>query len=64
MGNPQRYPFVTFDASLGEAGFRPYIPITLTHRGQSVQATGLLDTGATVNVLPHQLGLEMDNKPR
>jgi predicted aspartyl protease len=59
MRKSQRYPFTTFDPSLGEAGFRPYLPITLTHRGQSVEATGLLDTGATVNVLPYHLGLEL-----
>lgn len=59
MRNTKRYPFTTFDPSLSEAGFRPYLPITLTHRGQSIEATGLLDTGASVNVLPYQLGLEV-----
>ncbi len=59
MRSPQRYIFTTFDASLGEAGFRPYLPITLSHQNQSLEARGLLDTGATVNVLPYQLGLEL-----
>ncbi len=59
MNNTHKYPFTTYDPSLGEAGFRPYLPIILTYRGQELQATGLLDTGATVNVLPYQLGLDI-----
>jgi hypothetical protein len=59
MRNSCRYSFTSFDTSLGEAGFRPYLPITLTYRGHELQVTGLLDTGATVNVLPYQLGLEL-----
>jgi len=59
MSNSHKYSFTTFDTSLGEAGFRPYLPITLIHCGQELQALGLLDTGSTVNVLPYQLGLEI-----
>lgn len=47
MNNSHSYSFTTFNTSLGEAGFRPYLPITLTHCGQELQDTGLLDTGAT-----------------
>ncbi|MDJ1184028.1 hypothetical protein [Roseofilum casamattae] len=32
MKHSQRYPFTAFDTSLGEAGFKPYLPITLTYR--------------------------------
>ncbi|CBN55965.1 MULTISPECIES: hypothetical protein [Kamptonema] len=59
MPNTQTYPFTSFDTSLGEAGFRPYLPITLTYKNQAITTTGLLDTGATVNVLPYQLGLDL-----
>jgi hypothetical protein len=31
----------------------------LTYRGHSITATGLLDTGATVNGLPYRIGLEL-----
>ena len=37
----------------------PYLPLTLTLDGQSVAARGLLDSGATVNVLPYQVGVEL-----
>jgi hypothetical protein len=59
MRKPQGYSYTTFDPALGEAGFRPLLPITLDYQDRSIQANGLLDTGATINVLPYQLGLEV-----
>jgi hypothetical protein len=38
---------------------RPLLAITLDYRGKSVEAVGLLDTGADVNVLPYSLGIEL-----
>jgi hypothetical protein len=37
----------------------PWLPITLSLGERSVNAYGLLDSGATVNVLPYQVGLEL-----
>jgi hypothetical protein len=54
-----RFPFITTDSRSGEAGLLPQLPITLTHQGRSVSAQGLLDTGATVNVMPYHLGREL-----
>ena len=59
MRNAERYPFISADAALGEASFRPYLPITLIYQQQSVATSGLLDTGATVNVLPYPIGVEL-----
>jgi hypothetical protein len=59
MSNAERYPFVSNDTTLGEAGFRPYLPFTLVHQQISVTASGLLDTGASVNVLPYSIGGEL-----
>jgi len=53
MRNADRYPFVSGDTALGEASFRPYLPFTLVHQQSSVKTSGLLDTGASVNVLPY-----------
>lgn len=36
-----------------------YLPLTLSLNGQSLNAEGLLDTGASVNVLPYELGLQL-----
>ncbi len=59
MRNAQRYPFVSSDAALGEASFRPYLPFTLVHQQVSVTSSALLDTGASVNVLPYLAGVEL-----
>lgn len=59
MQNPERYPFINANVVLGEAGFRPYLPISLTSQQQSLTTSALLDTGATVNVLPYLLGMEL-----
>jgi len=34
----------------------PLLPLTLSHGKQDIAVSGLLDTGATVNVLPYSLG--------
>jgi len=59
MPNPERFPFVAADNRLGEAGFLPQLPITLAYQDRSVNASGLLDTGATVNVMPYHIGVEL-----
>jgi hypothetical protein len=59
MPNAQRYAFVSADSALGEASLRPYLPLTLTYQGQTTATFGLLDTGASVNVLPYRSGIEL-----
>ena len=55
----QRFPYVEIDHSFGAASALPYVPITLQHRTRKVSASGLVDSGATLNVLPYALGLEL-----
>jgi hypothetical protein len=43
----------------GTSALRPRLPLTLSHHGRALAAIGLLDTGADVNVLPYQFGLEL-----
>lgn len=57
--NVARYPFVAADSQLGEASLRPILPLTLTYKGRNVPTVGLLDTGAMVNVLPFQIGVDL-----
>jgi hypothetical protein len=59
MRNAERYPFFSADPTLGEASFRPYLYFTLLHQQVSVPASALLDTGASVNVLPYSIGVEL-----
>lgn len=59
MRNAERYPFTVADSALGEAGLQPYLPLTLTYQDHSLTVSGLLDTGAMVNVLPYQVGVDL-----
>lgn len=36
-----------------------YLPLTLSLNGQCLDVEGLLDTGASVNVLPYELGQQL-----
>jgi hypothetical protein len=59
MRNAERYPFISIETALGEAGLQPRLPLILTHQEQSVTVVGLLDTGAMVNVLPYNVGVDL-----
>jgi hypothetical protein len=59
MVETQKFPYKILDRSLGLVDRMPYLPLTLSLSNRSVNAEGLLDTGASVNVLPYQLGLQL-----
>ncbi|GAK58775.1 hypothetical protein U27_05750 [Candidatus Vecturithrix granuli] len=54
--NTRRFPFT--DPRPGSIKL-PFLPMLLTYQGRSVSVSGLLDTGATVNVLPYDLGIQL-----
>jgi hypothetical protein len=66
-GLVERFPYVERDPALGTASLAPMLPIQLVGR-QSIEASGLLDSGATINVLPYglssQLGFDWDRENR
>ena len=55
----QRFPFVDKYNEIGEVNQVPYLPLTLIYQNRSLDMSGLLDTGSTVNVLPYELGLQL-----
>jgi hypothetical protein len=59
MVDKVRFAFTEIDPNLGALSTLPYLPIILTYRNQSVDVTGLLDTGSSVNVLPYEMGLRL-----
>ncbi|HEY9605095.1 MAG TPA: hypothetical protein V6C85_26055 [Allocoleopsis sp.] len=59
MLDGKRFPFIERTNSLGLSSSLPYLPITLTYTNRSVEAMALLDTGASVNVLPYEIGLQL-----
>ncbi len=55
MSEARSFPYLMRDPNLGSASLAPMLPIIL-EAGQQVSALGLVDSGATVNVLPFALG--------
>jgi hypothetical protein len=54
-----RFPYVEVDPSLGAVSAMPYLPIRLIHNQQEVQVSELVDSGATLNVLPYDIGHQL-----
>lgn len=59
MLNGQCYTFTERTDNLGRSSIMLYLPLTLTNEGRSVEVMALLDTGASVNVLPYDIGVEL-----
>lgn len=55
----QLFTFTERRDSLGGWLVMPYIPLILTLGDRSVEVMALLDTGASVNVLPYEIGLQL-----
>lgn len=54
-----RFPFVDVNPARPGTGLMPYIPLLLTANQRVLQIQGLLDTGATISVLPYDVGLQL-----
>jgi Aspartyl protease len=59
MRNAQRFNFTEGFDAFGVPDALPLLPLLLTYRGTSVDVSALLDTGASVNVLPHSFGVQL-----
>jgi hypothetical protein len=54
-----RFSYSTTDPSQGEIDSLPRVPLILNYGNQSLDVTGLVDSAATVNVLPYDFGLQL-----
>lgn len=59
MIEAKRFPFIERINRQGVSNNMPYLPLTLAYQERSVKVMGLLDTGASVNVLPYQIGQQL-----
>jgi hypothetical protein len=59
VAEAERFLFFEVDKSLGLASSLPYLPLTLTYQNTSLAISGLLDSGATINVLPYNIGMQL-----
>lgn len=57
---PVRFPYVPVASARGDSSLLPLLPLELRFKdGEPVPARGLIDSGATVNVLPYGLGTRL-----
>jgi hypothetical protein len=54
-----RFKYSTTSSTQNEFDSLPRIPLILRRGDRSVEGFGLVDSGATVNVLPYELGLQL-----
>jgi hypothetical protein len=59
MRNAQRFNFTEGFDTFGIPDALPKLPISLTYQDRSVEFSALLDTGASVNVLPYSDGVQL-----
>jgi hypothetical protein len=59
MTSKKRFEFTEKSNALGEVSLVPHLPFSLSSQNNSISVSGLLDTGASVNVLPYKLGLQL-----
>lgn len=55
----ERFDYIEVDPSVGSASALPYAPITLQYGDRAIRVSGLVDSGATLNVLPYDVGLQL-----
>jgi len=53
------YPYVVRTEYISDFIARPFLPVTIRYGQAEIQTMALLDSGADINVLPYQLGLEL-----
>jgi len=54
-----RFKYSTTSPSQNEFDSLPRIPLTLQQGDRVIETVGLVDSGATVNVLPYEIGLQL-----
>jgi hypothetical protein len=54
----EQFPYVSRDPTLPGASLAPMVPLTLSGRLNAI-TTGLVDSGAAINVLPYTLGTQL-----
>ncbi|MBE9170448.1 retroviral-like aspartic protease [Pleurocapsales cyanobacterium LEGE 06147] len=59
MADFERFPFTEKQDVFGITDAVPQLPLILIRGNTSVKITGILDTGASVNVLPYSIGKQL-----
>lgn len=59
MREARQFYFTEGYDAFGVSDALPQLPLSLTYRNSTIEVSALLDTGASVNVLPYHIGVEL-----
>lgn len=59
MPDSHKFPFLAATSSKRPTDLMAYLPLTLERAGKSIDVSGSVDSGASINVLPYRIGLEL-----
>lgn len=59
MPESKRFPYVISNQAVLPDDALPFLPIKLSRGNETTEVSGLVDSGATINVLPYQIGLKL-----
>lgn len=59
MAEVERFDYLKIINSLGDPTMVPQLPIALFSERHTIHTTALLDSGAQINLLPYQMGLDL-----
>ena len=57
-----RFQYSTSDPAQDEFDSLPRMPLTIRNNEQVLDVVGLVDSGATVSVLPYEVGLQLGGR--
>ena len=59
MSKSQKFPYVSVNKTSFPRDLMPYLPLKLSRENEVTEVLGLADSGASINVLPYQIGLKL-----
>lgn len=59
MSESKNFPYISMARTALPTDLMPYLPLKLSREDQTMEVFGLVDSGASVSVLPFQIGLKL-----
>jgi hypothetical protein len=59
MPKSKRFPYILMNRAILPDDALPFLPLQLSRGAEKIEVTALADSGATINVLPYQIGLKL-----
>lgn len=59
MSDSKKFSYISISESDLPTDLMPYLPLKLSRENEAAKVLGLVDSGASINVLPFRVGLEL-----